>query len=266
MDVPPPVPQSLDWAARWRALVAGSHRGPMFEAPAGGDRFTRLADRFAQRVPVDGDGEDPLLPVIAPLARGGSVIDVGAGVGRYALPLAALARTVVAVEPSPAMRQHLTARIAERGLTNVVVVGAPFETADLAPADFVLCAHVVHFVEDAPAFIRRADGLARRAVAFAIRHDPLQGPLLRLWAKYRSDPPPRQAAFSDLYNLLLAMGYAPNVTFYRRRHALRYRDPAEARAQASRFLEREIAEADAAALAAAGEQVLREACVWWVKD
>ncbi len=248
-----------EWSARWRTLVEGG-RGAAFLAPdGGGDRFARMADRFGR----GWSGEDPLLPLLLPLAKGRTVIDVGAGVGRYALPLAEVAREVIAVEPSPAMRAHLEPAAA--GHANIRVVPVPFLEADLPPVDMVLCVHVVHFVADAPAFIRRAEALSRETVAFAIRHDAMLGGFGDLWAKYRGSAAPTQPRFPDLYNLLLAMGHTPDVSFYRRGYGGRFGSAAEARERARTMLGAEITDAEAEALAARDPRPLREALVFWRK-
>jgi SAM-dependent methyltransferase len=208
---------------------------------------------------------DPLLPLIEPLARDRTVLDVGAGVGRYTLPLAAVAREVVAVEPSEAMCRRLLERLSERGTRGVRVLAHRFEEADLDPADFVLCAHVVYFVADGAGFVRRADALARRAVAFVVRHDPMVLPAMTLWPRYRSDNPPRPPGFSDLYNLLLDLGYAPNVAFYQRRYEMEVDSVEEAQEDASRLLGASVSRDDAASLLGSHSRMLREACVWWEK-
>ena len=50
------------------------------------------------------------------------VLDIGAGGGRYALPLALVSREVIAIEPSDGMRQVLSAGMAEHRIHNVQVV------------------------------------------------------------------------------------------------------------------------------------------------
>jgi tRNA/tmRNA/rRNA uracil-C5-methylase (TrmA/RlmC/RlmD family) len=50
------------------------------------------------------------------------VVDVGAGAGRFVIPLARRVRQIVAVEPSEAMRTALARDVQPAGLTNVQVV------------------------------------------------------------------------------------------------------------------------------------------------
>jgi SAM-dependent methyltransferase len=254
-----------DWEQRWRARVEAWERGVGRVAADGADRFGRMAQRFAQNVSRAGSDPDPLLPIIEPLARGGTVLDVGAGVGRYTLPLAAVARRVVAVEPSPAMCRLLEERLRAAAAGGVRIVPSRFEEADLDPADFVLCAHVVYFAADGAGFVRLADGLARRAVAFVVRHDPMPLPALALWPRYRNDPPPSPPGFADLYNLLLQLGHAPNVTFYRRRYEFPVESVEEAQEDAGRLLGVPVSREDAASLVGSHRHLLREACVWWEK-
>src|SRR5215212_11045569 len=75
--------------------------------------------------------DDDVLAVLLRLARPDDVwVDVGAGGGRYALPLALAVREVVAVEPSPAMVATLVADAAAAGISNVRVVQAHWPIGD----------------------------------------------------------------------------------------------------------------------------------------
>ena len=67
--------------------------------------------------------DDPSLNALLALAHPDDVwLDVGAGGGRYALPLALAVREVVAIDPSPSMLGALTRRCGGRGIENVRVI------------------------------------------------------------------------------------------------------------------------------------------------
>ena len=69
---------------------------------------------------------DALLSLARPTDRW---LDIGAGAGRYALPLALRVAEVIAVEPSASMRNALRSGKAEHGLDNLTLVGAAWPDA-----------------------------------------------------------------------------------------------------------------------------------------
>lgn len=95
-----------------------------------------------------------------------SVLDVGAGVGALAVPLAKSVEAVTALEPSPAMMDELRANVTRNHLTNVTCIQAAWGAADLAPHDLILVANVASVFADVLGFLTAAEPLASRAVAF----------------------------------------------------------------------------------------------------
>jgi len=92
-------------------------------------------------------------------------LDIGAGAGRYALPLALQVREVIAVEPSASMRNALRTGKAEHGLDNVRIVAGTWpaalgELGDPPVADVALVAHVGYDIEDIGPFV---DGMEQAA-------------------------------------------------------------------------------------------------------
>jgi SAM-dependent methyltransferase len=226
------LPAATFWADHWRSLVGGRDTQRGTEQRDGDptrDPWTGRADRFATysaELPAD----DPLFLRLRDAVRPeDTVLDVGAGAGRYAVPLAALAREVVAVEPSPAMRHHLAARLEAAGTSNVAIVGATWPEAEVFPADVTLCAHVVYGVREIMPFLRALDARTRRLCLIAIRIEQHPG-MLELARLVLDEERVRQPALIDLYNALAALGIAADVQIGPASSGFRFADHADAAA------------------------------------
>lgn len=105
-------------------------------------------------------------------------LDVGAGAGRYALPLALRVREVIAVEPSASMRQAMRTGIAEHGIQNIRIVGGAWpevlSTLGETPiADIALIAHVGYDIEHIGPFLDALEAAVReRCVAVLTDRSP----------------------------------------------------------------------------------------------
>jgi SAM-dependent methyltransferase len=88
---------------------------------SGYERSAHLYDLFDQKHNVG------LFSRYAMLA--GEILDIGAGTGRIAIPLAEMGVRVVCVEPSPAMRDQLRAKLIERPELNDRVTLVPGDAA-----------------------------------------------------------------------------------------------------------------------------------------
>lgn len=98
------------------------------------------------------------------LARCRTALDVGAGFGALAVPLACRLERVTALEPSPAMAAALREDAARLGLRNLAVVEAAWGDVEVEPHDLVLCAHVSPLLEPGSTFLAALPSLARRGV------------------------------------------------------------------------------------------------------
>ena len=208
---------SIDWAEHWRALVedreaqaqrirqrTGLVRDSYWDERAEG--FQRATQRYA--------GEpDRLLELIsAHLTPESSVLDVGAGVGRYALPLARLARQVIAVEPSEGMRGLMEANAAEQGIGNLTVVPARWEDAEVEPCDVALCSHVVYTVPDIRGFLEKLQRHTKGHCFMAIRTTQRGAHLQGLWKRVHGEERIPEPSLMDLYNVLYqCLGVCANV-------------------------------------------------------
>src|SRR5579859_3772466 len=78
----------VNWAARWRAIYSARNEQQQRTRQRGGDFWGGCSEMFARGIDAPDAIRDLILAQIAP---GDSVLDVGAGSGRYSIPLAAKA-------------------------------------------------------------------------------------------------------------------------------------------------------------------------------
>jgi SAM-dependent methyltransferase len=204
----------IDWAEQWRRLVqeraaaAGAHGDPSY--------WDRRAPGFARSTRTR---VDDFLGVVAPFASARkTLIDVGAGAGRHALPLAERLEWVTAVEPSEGMRAQIPPR------DNMTVIASSWEEAEVAPADLVICAHVLYGVDEPAPFIAKLERSARERVFIMLRAGQLPHPAVVIRQRMLGGPGPRMPQFSDLFMVLMDMGIAPDVNFIRYPVVQRYAD------------------------------------------
>jgi 2-polyprenyl-3-methyl-5-hydroxy-6-metoxy-1,4-benzoquinol methylase len=173
------------------------------------DFWQGLAGRF--RPPADA-GPDPAVEALAALVTvDDAVIDVGAGGGRLAIPLAGRCREVVAIEPSPAMRRVLADEAARRRVANVRLVAATWEEAAVEPAALVFAAHVTYGVRPIEPFLRKLDTLALRHAAIIVMRDPPQTPFAPFWRAVHGEERLRLPCRDEVVAALREIGVEPEV-------------------------------------------------------
>jgi 2-polyprenyl-3-methyl-5-hydroxy-6-metoxy-1,4-benzoquinol methylase len=172
---------------RWRSMVEAEHAQSdrmRREAPPS-DHWTPYAQNF--RADPRRSGDVLLDRLLQEGERGDAVIDVGAGGGRLALPLALHCRRVVAVEPSDSMASVLLDQAGEYGVANISLVRESWEEAVVEPAEIVLCCHVLYTVRDVAPFVRKLDSHALRKVLVVLYHAPPQSQNSPLWARVHGE-------------------------------------------------------------------------------
>lgn len=104
-------------------------------------------------------------PVVEGFAREGDTwLDIGAGGGRFAVPLAGIVKRVVAVEPSEAMRGIMADATAEAGHTNIEVIDTRWPADGWTiDADVSLAAHSTYDIEEIGPFIEAMERHTSRA-------------------------------------------------------------------------------------------------------
>jgi SAM-dependent methyltransferase len=151
-DVPASILEGA-WAERVRE---NNEQAERFRESTTGDFYAPVSSLFVSD-PRRTD-EPALAHLLAMTDRTQTWLDIGAGAGRYALPIALAVRKVIAVEPSAGMRRALRAGLDEHGIDNVVVVAGVWPEAlgsleTLPAADLSLIAHVGYDIAEIGPFL-----------------------------------------------------------------------------------------------------------------
>jgi hypothetical protein len=151
--------------------------------------------------------DEPALDVLRSLVVPGETwLDIGAGGGRYALPLALHAGSVIAIEPSDGMRSVLQDGMAEHGISNVDIVSALWPMGAAPTADVAFIAHIGYDIEEIGPFLDAMEASARRlCVAMLVTPSPPH-PAEPFWPPVHGESRVPLPALTEFLVLLLARG------------------------------------------------------------
>jgi SAM-dependent methyltransferase len=151
--------------------------------------------------------DEPALDLLRSLVMPGETwLDIGAGGGRYALPLALEAGRIIAVEPSEGMAGVLRAGLVEHGISNVDVVPARWPMDAAPTADVALVAHLGYDLEEIGPFLDAMERSARRlCVAVLVTPSPPH-PAERFWSPIHGEARVPLPSLTEFLALLLARG------------------------------------------------------------
>lgn len=143
----------------------------MREAPERADFYAPVAASFkADPARTDEEALNLLLSLVCPDDRW---LDIGAGGGRYALPLALAAKSVIALEPSEGMLAVLRSGMAEHGIRNIEIIQSRWPADLQVRADVCLISHIGYDIEEIGPFLEAMEGAARRlCVAVLLARSP----------------------------------------------------------------------------------------------
>jgi SAM-dependent methyltransferase len=152
-----------------------------------------------------------------------TVLDVGAGTGRFALALASYADHVTAVEPNTAMLEIMRQEMLGRNLSNVTIVPTTWQDApsDLH-SDIVLCSHVLYPIREVDTFIAKILSATRRTCYIymrALHFDQVTAPL---WQHFHGDRRHLPPSYIHALDVMFEMGLYANVEVVTMPNTMRY--------------------------------------------
>ena len=199
-------------ADRWKQRVE-THHAQSLRAQEDLDLPDDFWRPFASAFRADPRRTDDML--VDRLAREVSntttVLDVGGGAGRLALPLALRSRHVTVVEPSASMLEELRDVAKEAGIENLTVVEGNWEDVDVQPSDVVLCSHVVYGVVELVPFLRKLDANATARVLVLVYTEAPQSQLSPFWKPVHGEERIDLPALPEFLEVLWEVGIYPDV-------------------------------------------------------
>ncbi|GHO95263.1 SAM-dependent methyltransferase [Reticulibacter mediterranei] len=152
-----------------------------------------------------------------------TVLDVGAGTGRFTLALAPLVRQVIAVEPNAAMLSYLEQEASAQGLANISTVPTTWQDAPSdIQADIVICSHVLYPIREVDTFLAKLSAAARQSCYLymrALHFDAFTAPL---WQHFHGDARQQQPGYIDALAVLYEMGIYANVDIVKTPGSMRF--------------------------------------------
>lgn len=204
------------WAARVRADRDQVDR---FREVADSDDFYAPVRSMFRADPTRTD--DPALTALLRHARSGDRwLDVGAGAGRYALPVALAldpsGGSVIALDASPSMLEALREIAEDHAIENVRTIEARWPPAYGSAAaaievDVTLIAHVGYDVEQIGPFIDALESAARRLCVAMLMEDVPASAADPFWPLVHGEARSKLPALADFVRLLEARGRDPRV-------------------------------------------------------
>lgn len=198
-----------DWATLWRQLATADLMAGDEGTRAMVERWRRLARRLDEQ---PGSDPDPLLDfVVERLRPDMTVLDIGAGVGRWTVPIAQKVARVTAIEPVPEMREILEGRLARHSLTNVRIVKSSWMETEVEPHSAAVAVHSMYTSGDLMEFVSKMEATApdRYLVMRVPAANGIAGALSELIRGQWHDSP----NFVVGFNVLMEAGLFPGVLF-----------------------------------------------------
>jgi len=208
--------RDIDWNAVWKEQYERSAecrgRGDCASIWASRDRarsFLEKSMEKPERIFQDIEG--------LPLKTDSRVLDIGAGPGTLAVPLATRVAHVTAVEPAAGMAEVMSEHAREKGVTNLTIVRKRWEDVDykkdlVGPHDIVIARHSLGMPNIRDAVKAMCDASSQWVYLFWFAGSTgWEKTMIDLWPKlhgreYRSGP-----KADTLYNVLYSMGIYPNM-------------------------------------------------------
>lgn len=205
----PTAAQALTaWGDRVRAEREQVNRCREIDDPA--DFYAPVAERFRHDPRRSGDAV--LDRLLALSGSNDTWLDIGAGGGRYALPIALHVGNVIAVDPSNGMLDVLRDGMREHAIDNVEPIKSRWPMdGDGSSADVSLMAHVGYDIEAIGPFLDAMEGATQRLCVAVLAEGAMTTVATLYWEPVHGEVRIPLPALPEFLAVLMARGRLPSV-------------------------------------------------------
>jgi SAM-dependent methyltransferase len=152
-----------------------------------------------------------------------TILDVGAGTGRFTLALAPLAKQIVAIEPNETMLEYLRQDAEKRNLHNIVLRQETWQdTSQDLTGDLVICSHVLYPIRDIVPFLTKLNAAAQQHCYIYMRATPMDALTAPIWKHFHGDERCLPPGYIHALDILYEMGIYANVEVVRLPVSMRF--------------------------------------------
>jgi SAM-dependent methyltransferase len=204
--------EELDWNGMWKELMQSSSWSRRRRSGDMTDFWDKRARRYSESIKRNNHAERIIAKLdIDPEC---TILDIGAGPGTLAIPLAKRIKHVTAVDPSSGMLACLTENAVSNGLKNIACINKKWEDveigSDIAEHDIVLASHSLTMLDIKEA-VSRMNDVAKRYVYIFTFAGARMLDYNTLWPKLYGEEYQPGPDYIYLYNVLYGMGIHANV-------------------------------------------------------
>jgi len=204
----------INWNELWKVRWSGHYQRRAHEEDAG--KKLERAKKFSEWAIRDKENAEKQIAPIT-LKPEYTVLDVGAGTGRLAIPIAKHVKSVTAIDQSKGMLECLQENMEKKGITNIVCINKRWEDIevglDIELHDVVIASHSLGMFAIQEA-LAKMDAASKRYVYILTSAGRWMGDGEGLWEKIYGERQRHRAWHSDYIffcNLLHDMKIYANV-------------------------------------------------------
>ncbi len=213
--------EEIDWTGMWRKSLEESSWGQRAGKP---EYWDARVDQFEGAIKQS--NREAMIMSKLELEQEYMVLDVGAGPGTVAIPLAKIVKGVTAVEPSAGMLARLKENASKENQTNITCINKKWEDTEIGKDieaeehDVVIASYSIVMKDIKTTLLKMNDAAKRSVYIFAGAGRKKAGS--SFWATFHKGKPSPDYIY--LYNILYQLGIYANVEIMNSNYDMQFRD------------------------------------------